>query len=408
MKLMGPTFRMAAAGTVLCLTLGLTSTAGATPPGDRTSVRPTPGYWLVGADGGVFAFNAPFYGSSTASASPLNACEFIPPPGGIADGCVGIAAVPNGLGYWLLNTARGAALPYGQAGPQPPSSACSTLNDPGLRVPGFNVGVASSNSGTGYWEVTGLGYVYGCGDVQPPLGGATSVPVGADVVGIAATPDGRGYWLVSSDGGVFAFGDAPFAGSMGGKALNAPIVGIAPTPDGNGYWLAAADGGVFSFGDAAFAGSMGGRTLNAPMVGIAANPNGSGYWTVANDGGVFSFGGAPFEGSMGGKALSAPIVGIAASPATNPAPGGVALAPGAPYTITGSGCTPGALVQVDLEAPTHATASLASQPSDSTGAFSITVNVPQLNSPTADLSAFCVSSNAEGFVQIDVPIRFTQ
>jgi len=25
----------------------------------------TGGYWLVGADGGVFAFNAPFYGSGT-------------------------------------------------------------------------------------------------------------------------------------------------------------------------------------------------------------------------------------------------------------------------------------------------------------------------------------------------------
>jgi hypothetical protein len=64
-------------------------------------------------------------------------------------------------------------------------------------------------------------------------------------------------------------------------------------------------------------------------------------------------------------------------------------------------------VQVTLEAPTHATAKLASQPSDSTGAFSITVNVPKLNSPTADLSAFCVSSNASGSVQSDVVIRFT-
>lgn len=88
-------------------------------------------------------------------------------------------------------------------------------------------------------------------------------------------------------------------------------------------------------------------------------------------------------------------------------PGEVTLAPGADYTITGSGCTPGALVQVTLESPTHATAKLASQPSDSTGAFSITVGVPQLNSPTADLAAFCVSSNASGSVQSDVVIRFT-
>ena len=91
----------------------------------------------------------------------------------------------------------------------------------------------------------------------------------------------------------------------------------------------------------------------------------------------------------------------------NSATGEVALAPGAAYTVSGSGCTPGAPVQVTLEAPTHDTTKLASQPSDGTGGFSITVNVPQLHAPTADLSAFCVSSNAKGYVQVDVPIRFT-
>jgi hypothetical protein len=251
------------------------------------------------------------------------------------------------------------------------------------------------------------GNVIVCGDATS-YGDTTNLPgVRWATVGIAATPDAKGYWLFTYDGGVFAYGDATFYGSMGGQRLNQPIVGGSPTPDGHGYWLVSADGGVFSFGDATFAGSMGGKHLTSPMVGIAADPHGAGYWTVASDGGIFSFGGAPFEGSMGGKALSASIVGIAASPATNPAPGEVALAPGAQYTITGSGCTPGAQVQVTFEAPTHATASLASQPSDSTGGFSITVNVPQLNSPTGDLSAYCVSSHANGFVQIDVAIRFT-
>src|SRR5665213_444198 len=94
------------------------------------------------------------------------------------------------------------------------------------------------------------------------------------------------------------------------------------------------------------------------------------------------------------------------SASTSTALGEVTMAPGAAYTISGSGCTPGAPVQVTLEAPTHDTAKLASQPSDSTGAFSITVKVPQINSPTADLSAFCVSSNASGSVQKDVAIRF--
>ena len=135
----------------------------------------------------------------------------------------------------------------------------------------------------------------------------------APVVGIAETPDGRGYWLVASDGGVFSFGDAGFYGSMGGQRLNQPVVGLAPTPDGGGYWLVASDGGVFTFGDAAFAGSMGGRHLNAPVVGVAAADRG-GYWLVASDGGVFTFGDASFYGSAGALHLAAPVAGMAATP----------------------------------------------------------------------------------------------
>ncbi len=77
-----------------------------------------------------------------------------------------------------------------------------------------------------------------------------------------------GYWEVASDGGVFAF-NAPFYGSMGGKALNKPIVGIAADPLTGGYWEVASDGGVFAF-NAPFYGSMGGKPLNKPIVGIAA------------------------------------------------------------------------------------------------------------------------------------------
>ena len=66
-------------------------------------------------------------------------------------------------------------------------------------------------------------------------------------IAMAPTPAGDGYWLAADDGGVFSFGDADFRGSLGGTPLNAPIVAMAPTPAGDGYWLAAVDGGVFSF-----------------------------------------------------------------------------------------------------------------------------------------------------------------
>ena len=47
----------------------------------------TGGYWLVGADGGVFAFDAPYYGST----GNIHLNQPI----------VGMAASPGGSGYWL-------------------------------------------------------------------------------------------------------------------------------------------------------------------------------------------------------------------------------------------------------------------------------------------------------------------
>jgi hypothetical protein len=208
---------------IVALAIGLGASAVVAPVPSGAGPRqlpPTPGYWLVGDDGGVFAFNAPFYG----------ACGFFPPA---PSGCVGIAAVPNGSGYWLLNTAAG-PLPFGQAGPSPLAGSCTVFNDPGNLAPGFWTSVASTNTGAGYWVVTGPGNVYGCGDANPPTGGTTSVTIWTHSVGIAATPDGKGYWVASADGGVYAFGDAAFAGSMGGRALDSPIVGVATTPDGMG------------------------------------------------------------------------------------------------------------------------------------------------------------------------------
>ena len=112
------------------------------------------------------------------------------------------------------------------------------------------VGIAATPDGRGYWMVASDGGVFNFGDAAF-YGSMGGQHLNAPVVGIAATPDGRGYWLVAADGGVFNFGDAKFYGSMGGLHLNAPVVGIAASSDGGGYWLVAADGGVFSFGDGA-------------------------------------------------------------------------------------------------------------------------------------------------------------
>ena len=214
---------------------------------------------------------------------------------------VGVAATPDGLGYWVA-AADGGVFAYGDAAFEG-SAGGIDLNAP-------VVGMAATPDGHGYWLIASDGGVFAYGNAAFE-GSAGGMDLNAPVVGMAATPDGGGYWLVASDGGVFAYGDAVYAGSMGGRALNQPIVGMAAAPTGNGYWLAAADGGIFNFGDAPFEGSMGATPLNQPIVGMAASPDGGGYWLAAADGGVFNFGDAPFEGSDAGTQQQAPAVGIA-------------------------------------------------------------------------------------------------
>ena len=58
------------------------------------------GYWLAGADGGIFAFNAPFSGSM--GGKPLNAPM------------VGIARSGSGAGYWMVG-ADGGVFGFGGA-----------------------------------------------------------------------------------------------------------------------------------------------------------------------------------------------------------------------------------------------------------------------------------------------------
>ncbi len=135
----------------------------------------------------------------------------------------------------------------------PPSSAPTA--DPRSTSP--IVGMAATPDGQGYWLVASDGGIFAYGDAAF-FGSHGGSPLNQPIVGMAATPDGQGYWLVASDGGIFAYGDAAFYGSHGGSPLNQPIVGMAATPDGQGYWLVASDGGIFAYGDAAFHGSLGG------------------------------------------------------------------------------------------------------------------------------------------------------
>jgi hypothetical protein len=252
--------------------------------GDAPQCSAAPGYRMAAADGGVFAFCEPFFGSM--GGTPLVAQ------------IVGMAATPDDAGYWLV-AADGGVFAFGDARFYG-SMGGRLLNRP-------IVGMAATPDGHGYWLVASDGGIFAFGDARF-YGSTGNIHLNAPIVGMAAAPGGRGYWLVASDGGLFAIGDARFDGSLGGLPLNRPIVGMSATSDGSGYWLVASDGGLFAFGDAHFYGSMGGLPLNRPIVGMSATSHGSGYWLVASDGGIFSFGRATFQGSTGAINLVAPVV----------------------------------------------------------------------------------------------------
>ena len=79
------------------------------------------------------------------------------------------------------------------------------------------VGMAATPDGGGYWLVGADGGIFSFGDAVFH-GGTGGTHLNAPIVGMAATPDGGGYWLVGSDGGIFSFGDAVFHGGTGGYA----------------------------------------------------------------------------------------------------------------------------------------------------------------------------------------------
>ena len=281
--------RRALAALVAAVSFLVTLFAPTDPVAAARTVRPGPGYWLAGSDGGVFAFGrAAFRGGAGGAElqAPIS----------------GIAVRPECDGYWLV-ARDGGVFAYGDA-PFHGGVANAPLNK-------AVVGIATDNSGEGYWLVGSDGGVFAFGAARFH-GSVVGAALNAPAVGIAATPSGDGYWVVGRDGGVFAFGDAPFHGSLVGLPLRSAIVGMAVTPSGNGYWLVGADGGVFAFGDAGFHGSLSHEPLRSPVVGIARSRTGLGYWLAAADGGVFALGDAGFYGSAALAGIRGRVVGIAA------------------------------------------------------------------------------------------------
>ena len=91
------------------------------------------------------------------------------------------------------------------------------------------VGMAATPDGKGYWEVASDGGIFSFGDAALlRLDGRDSPqPAGG---GHGRHPRRQGYWQVASDGGIFSFGDAAFYGSTVDITLAEPVVGMAADP----------------------------------------------------------------------------------------------------------------------------------------------------------------------------------
>jgi hypothetical protein len=269
------------------------------------------GYWLLGADGGVFSYgDAGFYGST--GGMRLNRPV------------VGMASTADGRGYWLV-ASDGGIFAFGDAGFFGSTGA--------MRLARPMVGLASVPGGLGYWLVASDGGIFAFGNA--PFDGSTgAIKLARPIKGMASTSDGRGYWMVASDGGVFAFGDANFYGSLGGAQQVRPTVALVPVPNHNGYWLVASDGTVFGYGDAPALGggaaAVGGATVVTAMAyGSTPVPVGAGVTPAA---GIFGTSG--YASGASGFDISWPQCGQAYPPAA--AVGVIGVEHG--YSFSTNGC----------------------------------------------------------------------
>jgi hypothetical protein len=262
------------------------SSGTTTPPGN---VNPSnrKGYWMVGADGKVYAFGQSQRFGDAGLTPGTNAVDLEP--------------TPSGDGYWVVDDAGGVSS-FGDAVYRgAPDSLALKANE---KV----TSLSTTPTGKGYWMFTDKGRVLTFGDATS-YGDMSKATLNGPVLDSIVTSTGKGYYMVASDGGIFAFGDAKFYGSMGGKKLNAAVQSLVPDSDGVGYWLVASDGGIFAF-DSPFKGSMGDRKLNRPVTGMVRYADG--YLMVGEDGGIFNFSSQAFLGSMGDKPPARPVVSVAA------------------------------------------------------------------------------------------------
>jgi hypothetical protein len=247
------------------------------------------GYRIATSDGKVFTRgNLPYCGGLNDSVLPA--------------AVISMASTPDADGYWLL-LADGSVYAFGNAaflgdlrggdwrgGPVPPGAPA--------------VGIAATPDGKGYFITAADGSVYAFGDATYH-GSRGDHWTNGPIVGMAVDPATGGYWLTTSKGAVYGE-DAPNFGSASVRNIASPIVAMAAASNGAGYWLAAKDGHVYSFGAAAHVSATHGR-LTSPVIGIASSSTTGGYWLATADGAIVHVGKSGSYGSVALTAHSEPL-----------------------------------------------------------------------------------------------------
>jgi hypothetical protein len=133
------------------------------------SIEPSPsgnGYWLIAADGGVFAFgDARFHGSAAGQLQP-------------GEHVVGAAVSTGGSGYWLATDA-GTVIAFGSA-----SDFGGVAASPGEPI------AAIESSGAGYWLASTLGHEHFAPEAPANSGAGRRI--------VYSNTDQR-VWLIEAD-----------------------------------------------------------------------------------------------------------------------------------------------------------------------------------------------------------------
>lgn len=258
-----------------------------------TATTTAAGYYLLSADGGIFAFGAaPFFG--TANEAPCKGSW------------VALQRWPDGAGLVAL-ASDGSIASIGGSGAEEDMVA------PLSSAPAIDIAVLPRERGL--WVLDAAGGVFTMGDAGffgsvPGLGSSART---APVVAMSATPTGMGYWILDRDGGIYCFGDAEDCGSVPRLSLDvppAPAVDLVTSPTGAGYAVLESDGSIRTFDDTTQPASVVTDRAVAAVAFAATDSSGS-YAVVDARGLVFPVRNAPMLGSTAHLELATPVVDVA-------------------------------------------------------------------------------------------------